>query len=104
MEGQPMLMSISVSAAAAVAAVVLVKRALGSGVARRRQRRADGRLLLGLNDHLLADLGLTRADIQGVVWGVVPMAAVGEADARETPAEVVPLRPAVTAAELRAAA
>ena len=85
-----MLMSIFVSAAAAVAAVVWVKRALGSGMARRRQRRADGRLLLGLNDHLLADLGLTRADIQGVVWGVVPMAAVGEAP--EASAEVVPLR------------
>lgn len=85
-----MLKCIGRSVAAGVAAVAMVGRSLAAGVARRRQRRADGRLLLGLNDHLLADLGLTRADIQGVVWGVVPVSAVGEAP--EASAEVVPLR------------
>jgi uncharacterized protein YjiS (DUF1127 family) len=105
MEGQTMLKSISASVAAGVAAVVTavvtVKQALGAVRARPRRRKADRRLLLGLNDHLLADLGLTRADIQGVVWGVVPVTAVGE---REPSAEVVPLRPSATTAELRAAA
>jgi uncharacterized protein YjiS (DUF1127 family) len=104
MEGQTMLTSISAIAAVGLAAMVMVRCALAGVLARRRQRRMDRRLLLGLNDHLLADLGLTRADIQGVVWGVVPVAAVGEGP--EASAEVVPLRqkPAQAPPELPAAA
>jgi uncharacterized protein YjiS (DUF1127 family) len=51
----------------AVAAEAL--QALGSWLAAFLRRRRDARLLSGLSDHVLHDIGITRSDIERVVRG-----------------------------------
>lgn len=49
-------------------------RAIGA-VARMRQRRADTRALMTLDDRLLADIGLSRTDIKAAVYNGAPLRA-----------------------------
>jgi len=48
-------------------------RALARRLRRTVERRRTARQLVGLSDHLLADIGLTRADAQGLAWGLVSL-------------------------------
>lgn len=61
----------------------------------RRRRRTDASTLLGLNDRLLADIGLRRGDVQGIAYGVIPVAQLTPAKRAQQPAttaEVTVLR------------
>lgn len=53
-----------------------VVRALASATGRLLQPRADRFALLHMNDHMLADLGLRRMDVQGMAYGVIPVEQV----------------------------
>jgi uncharacterized protein YjiS (DUF1127 family) len=84
-------------------------RALGSAIGRLLRPRPDRFALLHMNDHMLADLGLRRMDVQAIAYGVIPVEQVA---APPTPAlenaKVEILRPRPIAAsqdrELDAAA
>lgn len=56
------------SAASGVAAVIRVVLGALGGI---RRRRSDSYVLLAMSDHMLADIGLTRADAAGMVYGGV---------------------------------
>jgi uncharacterized protein YjiS (DUF1127 family) len=51
-----------------------VTRLLGR-IRQARRRRADTRLLMMLDDRLLADVGLKRSDVTAAVYGDVPLRA-----------------------------
>ena len=52
----------------------------------RRRNRMDASALLGLNDRLLADIGLRRGDVQGIAYGVIPAAQLTPAKRAQQPA------------------
>lgn len=59
---------------------------------RRARQRADLEVLLNLDDHTLADIGVTRSDVQGVLFGVLTWRQLGsQRDERRASAEVVRL-------------
>jgi uncharacterized protein YjiS (DUF1127 family) len=58
---------------------------------RASRRQADTRLLLGLSDHMLADIGLERADVRGMAYGVIPIPRRDDAAQAPASAAVVPL-------------
>lgn len=59
----------------------------------RRRRAAEVRELLALDDRTLADIGVRREDLRGVVHGDVDFADLAGPRARRSEATVVPLRP-----------
>jgi len=78
---------------------------------RARQRRRDLKLLLGLDDHTLADIGLRRSDLDAVNLGRIPfeqVVAQKGANYMERVGTVVPMpskpQPAVAGKDVKAAA
>lgn len=79
-----------------------IARAPGFALRRLVRRRADRFALLSMNDHLLADIGLRRMDVQAIAYGVIPVEQVS-ASCERTPrsAEVTRLRARPAAQEPR---
>jgi len=71
-----------------------IGRRLVSAVRELWRRRADRFALVHMSDHMLADIGLRRMDVQGIAYGVIPIEHV-RAQPAPTPrsAEVAILRP-----------
>lgn len=59
-----------------VRGVVAVARGVLGALGRMRRRRADTHALLAMSNHVLADIGLSRADVQGMACGVIPVGRV----------------------------
>lgn len=53
-----------------------ISRVLSGALAARRRRRAAFRALQGLDDRLLADIGLTRADVWSIADGQLSVVSV----------------------------
>lgn len=69
---------------------------------RRARQRADLELLLSLDDHTLADIGVTRSEVQGVLFGVLTWRQMGSLrDERRASAEVVRLERSLPASAAR---
>ena len=64
------------------AVVSVIGRGIAVPLRRALRRRGDGLALLSMSDHMLADLGLMRADVQAMAYGVVPAARVSGAPER----------------------
>lgn len=69
-------------------------RKLGSAIGKLLQPRAERFALLHMNDHMLADLGLRRMDVQGMAYGVIPVEQVrGQPEPTSRTAVVASFRP-----------
>jgi uncharacterized protein YjiS (DUF1127 family) len=55
------------------AALGLIRIPVVARLRRLARQRRNTSMLLSLNDRMLADLGLMRADVQGLAYGVIPM-------------------------------
>jgi len=96
-------------AEAMAALLTRIGRAVGAAVRERLQRRADHFALMHMSDRMLADIGLRRLDVRGVVYGVLPIEQVTAQPAampKSADVAVLPPRPAAVEAdrELDAAA
>lgn len=75
--------SIKKVASAAARAGSAIDRYIFKPIANRRARRVAIEELMSLDDHMLADIGITRGDIPGIVAGKIELGRASNEDVQQ---------------------